>query len=483
MRTRFVLHGAFLLSILALVTASGCESLRRRMKHEQPPLVLNIEEKIRLTREAAAAFENAAGGLYPDSDVQRYVREVAAKVVAAIPEHHPREYPFTFRVLDTGIVNAFALPGGYVYVTRGLLGKMRSEDELAAVLADQIAHVTMNHYEARFGEVLLVNLGFGVPFAAEMISGKFESPVYLPDSTAAAINLKRFRFTRRAEAEAAKTAAQYIARTGAYDPRAVIDALEMLDALPPVRDSALPAWHRTHPAPPERRQDITTLLERKYPEFLTGGKRFAEIGPALRKMRKAQKTHIRSFEEAEFQRDMGIRMLACGFPKNGRTRLETALARYGKAIAGARDSGVEVAAYYTGRALAYRGLFVATGDESFRKKARADFDDARRIDPQNFPARLFRGYYFLKVDGFYGRAEDELLEAVRLNPGEKYRGLPYLCLAELYDTPENEGRDREKAAHNYEMCLAMEPLGGHAPRVMKRLRELKPHSAVLALFR
>ena len=87
------------------------------------------------------------------------------------------------------------------------------------------------------------------------------------------------------------------------------------------------------------------------------------------------------------------------------------------------------------------------------------------------------------IDGFYGRAEDELLEAVRLNPGEKYRGLPYLCLAELYDTPENEGRDREKAAHNYEMCLAMEPLGGHAPRVMKRLRELKPHSAVLALFR
>ncbi len=482
MRIDVPLRSTLLLTLLVAISA-GCESLKLRRRPEAPVFVLTTAEKIRLTKESAPAFENAAGGACPEEDLQRYVQNVGDRVAAAIPEHHPREFPFAFRVLNTKTVNAFSLPGGYVYVTRGLLEHIRNEDELAGILACQTAHVTMAHFDDKFHEILLVNLGVGVPVAAVSAAREYESPVYLCDQTAIAMNLRNLRFTPEDEAEANATAVQYIARTGRYHPQAVIDVLEVLDALRHTPDTALPAWHYTHPAPPERKKELRELLERDYPEFPGAKQRFIKADPVIEKMRKAGETYLRLFEKAESERKLGERMSKCGFPENARVRLESALKYYDGATALARESEIEVASFYAGRALAYRGLLGCTRDESFRKKARADFDDAKRIDPRNFVARLFRGYYFLKVDRFYRRARDELLEAARLNPGAEYRGLPYLYLAELYDTPDYKGRDEKTAAQNYEMYLVLNPLGDDVPRVTERLKELKPDSEILELLK
>lgn len=480
MRRRFV---SCVIPLLFLVStlATGCESLRLR-REAGPEFALSAAERIRLTVESAPAFENAAGGLCPDNELQQYLQKVAASVVAAIPGHHPREFPFTCKALNAKTVNAFALPGGYVYLTRGLLERLRSEDELAAIIADQIAHVTMNHFERRFGELLLVNTGIGENVAAEMISEKCQSPVCLPDSTAVAMNLPGLEFTPEAEMEAARTALHYAALTGRYNPHAVAGVLAMLDSLRGARGPALPAWPQTHPAPPERGREMAKLIEQCYPEFLGREKAYIELGPALSKMRRADETYLSLFEKAEAHMALGARMIGRGFPKSGRAEMESAVNDYDRAIAAARESGVDAAPFRAGRALAYRGLFCATGDVFFRAKARADFDDVRRLDPRNFIARLFRGYYYLRVDGFYGRAEEELLEAARLNPGGEFRGLPYLYLAELYDAPGYERRDDKKAARNYEMYLALDPLGEDAARVKQRLKELKPRSEILELL-
>ena len=86
-------------------------------------------------------------GVYRDDDLQRYVSGVGERIAAV--SHRPT-LPWTFTVVDSPVVNAFALPGGYVYVTRGLLAHLGDESELAGVLEHEVGHVTARHASQQF---------------------------------------------------------------------------------------------------------------------------------------------------------------------------------------------------------------------------------------------------------------------------------------------------------------------------------------------
>lgn len=159
------------------------------------------------------------GGPFPDSALEAYVNSVGQKV-AANTERSDVKYKFF--VLDTPMVNAFAMPGGYVYVTRGLLGLANSEAELAGVLAHEIGHVTARHSAERYSQGLVAGLGLAVLGAAVDSAGV---------SRAAGLgsDLMLKSYSRSQEYQADELGVRYLSRAG-YDPVAMARFLNTLDA-------------------------------------------------------------------------------------------------------------------------------------------------------------------------------------------------------------------------------------------------------------
>ncbi|MEO3435569.1 M48 family metalloprotease [Inquilinus sp. CAU 1745] len=161
------------------------------------------------------------GGVYADPALAAYVSAIGRRI--ALRTGRPDGFGFT--VLDSGTVNAFALPGGYIHVTRGLVALAGDEAELASVLAHEIAHVTARHSAERYRQAAIGELGVGLMGAA--LGGAVASAAGLgADAYLSAYN-------RQQELEADAIGLSYLARAG-YDPAALSRFLRRLD-----RDHAL----------------------------------------------------------------------------------------------------------------------------------------------------------------------------------------------------------------------------------------------------
>lgn len=197
-------------------------------------------------------------GLYPDSTLQDYVQRVGRGVLQSsdlrdkdAPEIY-RESPFTFRVLDSPVVNAFALPGGYVYVTRGLLTHMENEAQLATVLGHEIAHVAARHsarqaLKAQYGQIGMVAgaiLGSQVLGDPGLVQGVMQAG-------SQAMQLLMTKYSRDDEREADRLGMEYAARRG-YDVSEAAAFFNTLDRIGQKEGLRLPSWQATHPDPGER---------------------------------------------------------------------------------------------------------------------------------------------------------------------------------------------------------------------------------------
>lgn len=127
------------LACLALLAPVGCAT--NPATGETQLALIGEEQEIRMGREAAAQVE-AQMGLVDDPELQQYVSRVGKQLAAA--SERP-DLPWRFQVVDDPSVNAFALPGGFIFVTRGIMASFMSEAELAAVLGHEIGHVTARH--------------------------------------------------------------------------------------------------------------------------------------------------------------------------------------------------------------------------------------------------------------------------------------------------------------------------------------------------
>jgi len=159
-------------------------------------------------------------GVVSDQRLQAYVQHVGERLAAR--SHRPQlQYHFT--VLDSADVNAFALPGGYVYVTRGILAHLDSEAEMAAVLGHEIGHVTARHAVRQYSAAVAANIGFtlGSIFVPELGSQAGQSLFNVIGGALLS------GYGREHELEADRLGAEYIARTD-YDPKAMIDVISLL---------------------------------------------------------------------------------------------------------------------------------------------------------------------------------------------------------------------------------------------------------------
>ena len=178
---------------------------------------LSPQDEVQLGRQQHPEIVKEFGGIYNDPKLQAYVDSLGG-LLAKTSELPHIEWHFT--ILDSPIVNAFALPGGYVYVTRGLLSLADNEAELAGVLAHEIGHVTARHSAERYGQSMLgtaAALGVGVLLGSENAA----------QATSNVAQLAVLSYSRDQEFEADTLGVRYLARTG-HDPNAMATFLQRL---------------------------------------------------------------------------------------------------------------------------------------------------------------------------------------------------------------------------------------------------------------
>ena len=240
----------------------------------------STEKEVRLGREAAAEVDRQAKFI-EDPVITEYVNRVGQNIVL----HSDAKVPFTIKVIDSDEVNAFALPGGFFYVNKGLLLAADNEAELAGVMAHEIAHVAARHaVENQTKANLLEYAALG----ASIFLGGIPGMIY--QNTAGIGLLGLFmKFSRGAEEEADKLGVQYMYAAG-YDPGAMATMFEKLEAKNKKKPGFISRAFASHPAPPDRRAAALALAARfpEHDEYVISSSEFQRVKSRLLRLSNAR---------------------------------------------------------------------------------------------------------------------------------------------------------------------------------------------------
>ncbi len=222
-------------ALLSTACASNPVTGRREVS------LLSEAEEIAIGQRGDAEIRREMG-VYRDEELQRYVSGIGERLAAV--SHRPT-LPWTFTVVDVPAVNAFALPGGYIYVTRGLLAHLGDESELAGVLGHEIGHVTARHASQQYTR----NAGgsIGVLLASIFVPGV--AP--FSDLASAGLGTLFLKYGRDDELESDRLGVEYAAKAG-WDPDSVPRFLTTLSRLDAMSERGIPNWLSTHPDPGSR---------------------------------------------------------------------------------------------------------------------------------------------------------------------------------------------------------------------------------------
>jgi predicted Zn-dependent protease len=205
---------------------------------------ISEEQEIQLGQEAAQQAEQSLG-LVQDDELQAYVHRIGTAMAA---KSERPQLPWRFRVVDDPTPNAFALPGGFIYVTRGMMSLMESEAELASVLGHEIGHVTARHSVNQISRQQLATLGLGIGMVLVDDLQRFG------DLASTGLQLLFLKYGRDDERQADELGFRY-ALQGGYDVREMADVFASLQAIGDASgQSPIPTWLSSHPDPGERVQ-------------------------------------------------------------------------------------------------------------------------------------------------------------------------------------------------------------------------------------
>jgi predicted Zn-dependent protease len=251
---------ALLPALVVASTLSACAVSTNPVSGKRRAYGYSWEQEVRLGRQADAEIVEQFG-VYDDPELQDYVRRVGEQVLAQSHLRRgtaPAEYrttKFTFRVLDTEVVNAFALPGGFVYVTRGLLAHLENEAQLAVVLGHEVGHVAARHTAQSALESGLVMIGLlGASMLGEELAGIGEE---VRDYGGLGLNLLLLRYSRDDERESDRLGVEYAAMAGyaAAEGADFFTALERMQQ----KQGWFPGFLSTHPDPGGRETTVRQL--------------------------------------------------------------------------------------------------------------------------------------------------------------------------------------------------------------------------------
>ncbi len=185
----------------------------------------------------------ATYGVYEDAELNAYINNIGQRMGKIT--HRP-QLPYQFKVLDTPVINAFAVPGGYIYLTRGIVAYLNDEAELAGVIGHELGHVAARHTAVEYSKAQLASLGLGVGM---IFSEDFRKYAGLAQFGVSMLFLK---FSRDNERQADDLGVEYSSKLY-YDANCMATFFETLERLSPADGSnALPEWFSTHPNPTDR---------------------------------------------------------------------------------------------------------------------------------------------------------------------------------------------------------------------------------------
>ncbi len=224
---------------------------------EKQHIAITPDQEIRLGLDGRSYMIQQSGGLYQDRQVQEYVSLIGSKIVQnSDASRTPYQYQFSV-LADANTVNAFALPGGQIFITIGLLKRLENEDQVAGVLAHEIGHVVARHSAEQMAKNDLTQRLVG---AAGVVGGDVTSAQY----AAYLGNMINLKYSRGDELEADNLGVKFMVETG-YDPHNLIRVMQILDEAS--GGQAPPEFASSHPSPANRIAKIKQAIDEYSSDF------------------------------------------------------------------------------------------------------------------------------------------------------------------------------------------------------------------------
>ncbi|HEX4792449.1 MAG TPA: M48 family metallopeptidase [Humisphaera sp.] len=258
---QMLIAGAIVL--FGLISYFGRTSLNP-ITHEKQHVKLSPQEEVQLGLQSAPSMAQEMGGEIPNGDPRtEEVQLVGLHVVQNSDAGKATQYRFQFHLLaDPKTINAFALPGGQIFITRGLLDRLSNEAQLAGVLGHESGHVVARHTSEQLAKTDLMQslvMAVGVAASDSNHPGRGYSAQMIAGVVA---QIKQLQYSRGDESQADELGLQFMSEAG-YDPRAMIQVMQILEQSSP--SSGQSEFMQTHPNPEHRIEDIDAWIKKHYP--------------------------------------------------------------------------------------------------------------------------------------------------------------------------------------------------------------------------
>jgi predicted Zn-dependent protease len=426
-RRRFL---AFLATLAAAPVFSGCAV--NPVTGRNQLMLVGEDDEIAMDRRQSPQQFSADFGPVQDAALNAYVTEVG---LAVARQSHRPQMPYSFRVVNAPYANAYAFPGGSIAVTRGILARLESEDELAALVGHEIGHVSARHTAARLssGTVLSVVLGGA---AAALGAAKPGLQDVAGDVAGLGAGILLAKYSRDDEREADSLGMAYMVAAG-YSPQGMVDLMAMLRGLSTREPGLVEILFATHPMSDERFAQAVSLARQRYAAALSRPRRREPFAAATARLR-AQLPALERLEAA--QRALGNKQ-----PAQARALCQQALSFL-------PDD-------YAALVLLARAELAADAPQAAVQTAQR----ARAVYPSEAQGILVHGLAAVRLRRF-AEAVHDFTQALQLLPADPtslfWRGYALEAMG-----------DRQAAAQDYYRYLQQGPSGPQAKYALRRLKE------------
>ena len=225
-----------ILVILTLTAVSGC--VTNPVTGKEQFMLVSPTQDVEIGKKYAPEIEKQLGGKIKSDVITQYVNSIGQKVARV---SHDKDLKFTFTAVNDASMNALALPGGYIFITRGMLEKLNNESQLAGILAHEALHVTARHSAAAMSQ----QIGMGILMTAAMTQTSSGAAARAANLTTQLIGLK---YSRENEKEADRYGMDYMVKAG-YSPNGMVETMQILAEESTQRPVE---FFSTHPNPENR---------------------------------------------------------------------------------------------------------------------------------------------------------------------------------------------------------------------------------------
>jgi predicted Zn-dependent protease len=354
----------FFVLLALLLTLAGCAVNPVTGRNELAIMSLTPEQEVKLGQQSFGQALQSMGGIYPDDSVNAFVDRVGQRV--ARRSHRP-ELQYSFKVVNDSAPNAFALPGGFIAISRGLLVSLENEAQLAAVLGHEVGHVTARHSVQGMQRTTLLNAVVGL---AGVAGGEQYGDLATRIGGVTA-NLIDKRYSREQERESDQLGIDYMVQSG-YAPQGAIELQEIFYTK--IEGGRNPDWltglFRTHPFSKERLDANRNYVSIKYPGRSGYGTDRASYQRAIDPLLQTREAYALYDQARQLE---------------GQGQLEQAIEVYHKAMQQAPEYG-----------LLLNGLGMAYLRRDDIIPARRYLIKAVNVDPDYFQSQMGLGYIQLK---------------------------------------------------------------------------------------